>query len=118
MTFKFKAKLWLEYDSEKVFGDGPCEILKRVEKTGSLRQTAADINMSYSQAWKLIQMIEHNLGFPVLEKQAGGVGGGHSNLTPQAASLTRAYDQFRAEADRELENLFEKYLAPVLNKSN
>ncbi len=116
MPVDLKAKIWLESDGQKVFGDGPCDILQRVERTGSLRQTAAEINMSYSQAWKLINMIEENLGFPVLEKQAGGPGGGHSKLTGQAAQLTMAYEQFRQEAEAALAELFEKHLAGVFKK--
>jgi molybdate transport system regulatory protein len=114
MEIKLKTKVWLEADGEKLFGDGPCDILSRIERTGSLRQSAAEINMSYSQAWKLVQMIEDNLGYPVLDKQAGGAGGGHSTLTPRAATLTRAYSQFRREADHQLDLLYKKHLAPAL----
>jgi molybdate transport system regulatory protein len=116
MSVDLKAKIWLESGGRKVFGDGPCDILQRVERTGSLRQTAAEINMSYSQAWKLIKMIEENLGFPVLEKQVGGAGGGHSKLTGQAARLTLAYEQFRQEAEASLDELFDKHLAGVVRK--
>jgi molybdate transport system regulatory protein len=115
MEIKLKTKLWLEADGEKIFGDGPCDILTRIERTGSLRQSAAEISMSYSQAWKLLQMIEENLGFPVLDKQAGGAGGGHSTLTPRAARLTRAYSQFRREAEEQLATLYTKYLDSELN---
>ncbi len=111
MSYKIKAKIWLENENLKVFGDGPWDILKRVERTGSLRQAAAEINMSYSQAWRLIRMIEENLGFPVLEKRAGGSGGGHSYLTPRAVKLTSAYGSFRHEAGQILEGLYEKHLS-------
>jgi len=114
MSVDLKAKIWLESSGRKIFGDGPCDILQRIERTGSLRQTAAEINMSYSQAWKLIKMIEDNLGFSVLEKQVGGAGGGHSKLTGQAAKLTMAYEQFRQEAEANLEQLFDKHLADLL----
>ena len=113
MPYSLKTKIWLEKEDQKIFGDGPFDILKRVERTGSLRQAAAEIKMSYSQAWRLINMIEENLGFPVLEKKAGGAGGGHSNLTPQAAKLTSAYGLFRHEAEQALEALYEKHLAPL-----
>jgi len=115
MVIELKAKLWLEAEEQKIFGDGPCDILKRVDRTGSLRQTAAEINMSYSQAWQLIKMIEENLGFTVLEKQAGGTGGGHSKLTPRAAELTKAYDHFRREADSDLDKLYSKHLASLFD---
>ncbi|OPL11730.1 MAG: molybdenum-binding protein [Firmicutes bacterium ML8_F2] len=111
MPYKLKAKIWLEKNGEKVFGDGPLDILKRVERTGSLRQAAAEIKMSYSQAWHLIKMLEANLGFPILEMQAGGAGGGHSSLTNEAIALTAAYSAFRKEARKTLEDLFQKHLS-------
>lgn len=112
---ELKTKIWLEADNRKVFGDGPADILMRVARTGSLRQTAAEINMSYSQAWKLIQMIEENLGYTVLDKQVGGAGGGHSKLTPRAAELTKAYDKFRREAAKDLDKLYRKHLFSLFN---
>ncbi len=111
MPYKLKTKIWLEKNGEKVFGDGPLDILKRVERTGSLRQAAAEIKMSYSQAWHLIKMLEANLGFPILEMQAGGAGGGHSNLTTEAIALTAAYSAFRKEAREALADLFQKHLS-------
>lgn len=110
MACNLKVKMWLEIDNRKIFGDGPWDILKRVERTGSLRQAAAEINMSYSQAWRLIRMIEQNLGCPVLQKKAGGPGGGYSKLTSRAKALTSAYSQFRDEAEQALNKLHNTYL--------
>ncbi len=115
MSFELKTKMWLEKENCKVFGDGPWDILKRVDKTGSLRQAATEINMSYSQAWRLIKMIEENLGFPLLEKKAGGPDGGHSRLTPQAEKLTAAYNSFRDEADQALGKLYQKHLSTLVD---
>lgn len=46
---KLNYKLWLE-EEEKIIGYGPCDILWRIERPGSLRKAAAKIKMSYSQA--------------------------------------------------------------------
>jgi len=113
MAYDLKAKIWLEKGNNKVFGDGPWDILKRVEKTGSLRQAAAEIRMSYSPSWRLIKMIERNLGYPVLQKKVGGSGGGYSKLTVQAAKLTAAYDSFRHEADQLLGELYQKHFSDL-----
>ena len=59
-----RCKIWIEKDGEKVFGDGPLDILHRVERTGSLRQAAEEINMSYSQAWNLIKDLENLSQYP------------------------------------------------------
>ena len=55
---KINYKFWLENEKGKVYGDGPFDILNRVKRTGSLRQAAFEINMSYSQAWNLIRGLE------------------------------------------------------------
>lgn len=111
MKMNFKCKMWVEYNGQKVFGDGPCDILQRIERTGSLRMAASEIRMSYSQAWQLIDTLEKKLGFPLLIKKAGGALGGGSELTEEGAALTRKFTLFRKEADQALGDLFQKYFA-------
>jgi len=107
---QIKAKIWIEQEGAKIFGDGPWDLLTRVERTGSLRQAAAEIKMSYSQAWRLLRTIEKKLGYTLLEKQTGGAGGGYSKLTSRAKALTIAYSQFRREAEQALNKLQQAYL--------
>lgn len=110
MEPELKAKIWIEAGGEKIFGDGPWDLLKRVERTGSLRQAAAEIKMSYSQAWRLIRIIEKKLGYPLLEKRTGGSGGGYSKLTADAATLTTAYNRFRTDTEKAMKELFNLHL--------
>ncbi len=49
---KLLYKIWLDQNG-KAFGDGPYELLKRVESTHSLHQAAGQMEMSYSKAWRL-----------------------------------------------------------------
>lgn len=101
-------KLWLE-EEQRMFGDGPCHILELVDKYGSLRQAAAEINMSYSQAWKLIRKLEKRLGFKLLDKQVGGSRGGGSELTIKGRIITERFSAFRKEAEKCLDRLESKY---------
>ena len=105
---KLRYKLWIEKDGEKVFGDGPLDILHRVERTGSLRQAAAEINMSYSQAWNLMKDLEKRLGFNLLKRKVGGEKGGGSELTEEARELMMKFKMFREIADRSLNSLYKK----------
>ena len=116
MTWQLKTKIWLERDGKKVFGDGPCDILMRIERLGSLRKAAKEINMSYSQAWTLIKHLEQNLGCSLLEKKAGGTSGGYSSLTPEGARLTNAYYNFQQEARENLENIFASHFMGLENQ--
>jgi len=111
MKFAPNCKIWIEKDGQKVFGDGPCDILKRIKRTGSMRMAAAEINMSYSQTWQLISSLEKKLGFPLLVKKAGGDLGGGSYLTEKGEDLLNRYDNFRREATEMLQLLFEKYFS-------
>ena len=108
MILKLRYKLWVEKDGEKVFGDGPLDILRRVEGTGSLRQAAAEINMSYSQAWNLMKDLEKRLGFNLLRRKVGGKKGGGSELTDKARELMMKFEIFREKADRSLYSLYKK----------
>ena len=108
MILKLRYKLWIEKDGEKVFGDGPLDILHRVEGTGSLRQAAAEINMSYSQAWNLMKDLEKRLGFNLLKRKVGGKKGGGSEITEEARELMMKFKIFRKRADRSLNSLYKK----------
>lgn len=105
---KLNYKLWLEND-EKIFGDGPCDILQRVDRLGSLSKAAAEINMSYSQAWELINMLEERLGFKLLISRVGGSAGGGSELTVKGRLLMETFASFRKEAEICLNSLEEKW---------
>lgn len=108
MSYKICSKIWLEGQG-KVFGDGPCRLLQGIKNTGSLRRSAAEMNMSYAQAWNLIRMLEKNLGFPLLIRQVGGSDGGGSTLSPEGEELLKHYTELRRDIDRYLEILFNKH---------
>ncbi|TEB10503.1 winged helix-turn-helix domain-containing protein [Pelotomaculum propionicicum] len=101
-------KIWLD-NNGKVFGDGPYDLLLRVEQIGSLSKAAAEIGMSYNKAWRLIRAIEDRLGFPLLKCKVGGASGGGSEVTSQARRLMQQYRAFREEAENALELLYAKH---------
>jgi molybdate transport system regulatory protein len=101
-------KIWLDHHG-KAFGDGPCELLRRVEKTKSLHRAALDMGMSYNKAWRLMGMLEKRLGFPLLKRKTGGLSGGGSQITPEAKRLMKRYERFRKEAGKTLETTFKKH---------
>ena len=108
MILKLRYKIWLEKNGEKVFGDGPLDILYRVERTGSLRQAAEEINMSYSLAWNLIKDLEERLGFKLLKRKVGGENGGGSQLTEQSRDLMMKFEIFRDKAQKNLNLLYKE----------
>ncbi len=108
MILKLRYKIWLEKNGKKAFGDGPLDILHRVERTGSLRQAAEEINMSYSQAWNLIKDLEKRLGFELLKRKVGGEKGGGSEITDKARELMMKFEIFHQRTDQSLNLLYNK----------
>ena len=103
-------KMWLD-NRGKAFGNGPCELLLRVEKTGSLRKAAIELGMSYNKAWRLINILEKRLGFPLLVRKAGGKNGGGSEITGYARDLIARYKSFTQEASVLLDELYKKHFS-------
>jgi molybdate transport system regulatory protein len=105
---KMGYKIWLD-NHGKAFGDGPFELLRRVEKMMSLHQAAGQMGMSYSKAWRLIQTLEQRLGFALLERKVGGQSGGGSRVTSQGKDLMRHYERFRRDVEKGLEKIYDKH---------
>ncbi len=111
MNIKLNYKLWLEKE-KKVFGPGPATILEFIERYGSLHRAASEMDMSYSQAWNLINALEERLGFSLVESQTGGKDGGGSDLTAQGKKLLKNFREFEEKADENLSRLAQEYFAP------
>lgn len=92
---KSVINVYLYEDGEKFFGEGPCRLLKGIERTGSLRAAAMEMNMSYSKATIILNRAEKALKFPLTEKTIGGKGGGGSQLTPEAKEFLKRYEKYR-----------------------
>ena len=107
-TMKGACKIWLDHHG-KAFGEGPYQLLKRVEKTNSLHEAAHQMGMAYSKAWKLIQTMEKRLGFALLDKKIGGLSGGGSQVTSKGKELMKRYGQFEKEAKKAIENAYQKH---------
>ncbi len=105
---KVVCKIWLDSHG-KAFGEGPYELLKRVEKTKSLHEAAHQMNMSYSKAWNLVQQIEKRLGFAFLDKKVGGSSGGGSEVTTEGKEFLGRYVRFESDAKKAVEKTYLKH---------
>lgn len=108
-----RFKLWLDRGG-KAFGEGPLRLLQLVGERGSLRQAAAELNMSYNKAWRLLKTMEARLGFDLIERSVGGVSGGGSRLTPAAEAMVSRYRAMRDEAAQALAAIFERHFGAGL----
>ena len=86
---------FVDEQGEKFFGEGPARVLRGVEKTGSLRAAAGEMNMAYTKALKLIKNAESALGITLITRTAGGKDGGGSRLTEEGKEWLRRYEAYR-----------------------
>jgi molybdate transport system regulatory protein len=107
---RLRYKIWLDYRG-RAFGDGPARLLAGVEQWGSLRKAAQELGMSYNKAWRILHAAEQRLGFPLLDRSVGGTLGGGSNITPEARDLMVRYQAVAAEAEKVLEQVFQRHFA-------
>ena len=90
-------------------GPGKIELLEGIERTGSLRQAARGLGMSYRRAWLLLDQLNHSFAAPVTTATVGGAGGGGAALTQFGTALIRAYRAL----DHEVQALAREALAPI-----
>ena len=90
-----RAKVWLEIDGDYVFGRGIGEILKAIERTGSIKAAAAELKKSYRHVWAKVKEVEQALGAPLVQTQIGGGDSRRSSLTALARDLVADFDSLR-----------------------
>ncbi len=90
-----RSKIWMEIDGEPAFGQGREELLRLIQKTGSINAAAKEMGIPYRKAWTYIDVMEKRLGLPLVNRLKGGAGGGESSLTPEAVALLEKFDALR-----------------------
>lgn len=93
-------------NGEKFFGKGPYELLLNVKKYGSLNKAAAEMELSYHKALKLIKSAEKGFGCALMNKKIGGENGGGSLLTPKALEILDKYEKFKNITETEVSKAF------------
>lgn len=101
--FSLNGRIWLEINGEKVLGHGRVELLERIHESGSIRQAAMQMKMSYRQAWELIKHMNSFFDSPVVISHRGGKGGGNALITTLGLNLIQEFHR--------LHNEFEKFMS-------
>jgi molybdate transport system regulatory protein len=103
-------RLWIySPGTTGVFGDGKYQLLRAVEKHGSLQAATREIGISYRKAWADLHKAEQCLGIPLLTRTRGGTKGGQTTLTPHALVVLAAYDDFHRTATARVQQAFSRF---------
>jgi molybdate transport system regulatory protein len=78
---------------EIAMGPGKLDLLALVGKTGSIREAAERMDMSYMRAWTLIRTMNRCFKQPLVEAVRGGKEGGGARLTATGRAVLTVYQR-------------------------
>ena len=108
-NLKLKSSQWIvDEHNNIIIGNGRAEILKNIEQTGSINQTAKVMKMSYKAVWSKIKATEKHLDTRIVhtDRKEG------SRLSGEGKELLEKYRRLKKECmsvdDKIFSNVFEK----------
>lgn len=102
---KLRSSYWIvDEDSNIIIGKGRAEILKNIEKTGSINQAAKVMKMSYKGVWSKIKATEKHLNQNIVhaDRQEG------TRLNRQGKELLEKYKQLEKKCMASDDKIFAK----------
>ena len=84
-------------------------LLTLTDETQSVRAACQRMQLSYSSGWNAINLLENELGYPVVARSQGGQHGGRSSLTEKGRELLRAYEAYTLRLRAMADELFVQY---------
>jgi molybdate transport system regulatory protein len=94
-VFKLNGRIWIETPEGRLLGHGRAELLERIKASGSIRQAAIQMKMSYKQAWDMINHMNENFSSPVVTSRRGGKGGGSAVVTEYGLKVINQFHLFQ-----------------------
>lgn len=99
------ADLWIKVGGQALAGARRIALLEAIAQLGSITHAAKAVGLSYKGAWDAVEQMSNLAGSPLLERVAGGKGGGHTILTARGAQLVRNFALVQREHERFLARL-------------
>jgi molybdate transport system regulatory protein len=90
---RISPRLRVLYGDEVALGPGKADLLAMVAETGSIREAADRMGMSYMRAWKLIKTMNACFKNPLVEAIRGGREHGGASLTKAGRRALQLYQQ-------------------------
>jgi len=95
---KFSPRFRIFCRDEIALGPGKVELLRAIHQTGSIRQAASHLDMSYMRAWLLIRTMNRCFKEPVVDAERGGSRHGGAILTETGMAALELYERLEAES--------------------
>ena len=99
----------ISIEKESLFFDSRTKLLLLlIQDTHSVRNACRQMALSYSKAWNMINYMEKELGYEVVERKHGGKNGGKTYLTKEGAEFLEKYEVFEENVRQFAKNEFDR----------
>ena len=95
--------------ADKAFlGGDRIGLLEAIDRFGSISKAAREVGVSYKTAWDAVDAMNNAAERPLVDRAAGGLGGGGTVLTDEGKEAVRLYRVLQDEHLRFIERLEER----------
>ncbi len=91
-------------------GPGKAELLRAIERTGSISAAARDMEMSYRRAWLLVDTMNQSFRQPLVSTETGGQKGGGATVTEFGQNVLQRYLEMEAKAAGAVESEMSEFV--------
>jgi molybdate transport system regulatory protein len=102
-----ESSIWINRKKHPLIGKKRIELLKQIDKTGSLSKAAKAAKMSYKAAWDTLKSINAAADTLIVKSVTGGKNGGGSVLTKKGHLYVKLYDKLYEEQKHFFESIEE-----------
>ncbi len=95
---KTSLHLRVDFGDGRSIGPGKIRLLELINETGSISAAGRALEMSYRQAWLLVDELNRMFKEPVVSAQTGGGGGGGTVVTEAGNTVVRLYRDMEQRA--------------------
>lgn len=99
-SLELEGQVWMTVGGTKLGGPDRVALLAAIATTGSITAAAKAVKMSYKAAWDAIDTMNNLAGEALVERVAGGKGGGGTRLTRRGTQLVANFRMIDQEQRR------------------
>ena len=107
-----EGSLSLRQAGQVLGGADRVALLEAIGGTGSMTRAAREVGISYKTAWDRVQAMNNLAPQPLVQRRAGGAGGGGTALTPYAQGLVAAFRELERDHHDAVGRLARNLAAP------
>lgn len=102
------GSLWFNRSEHKFLGGDRVNLLEKIDALGSITKAAKAVGVSYKTAWDTVNLINNMAEKPLVDRLAGGRGGGGTSLTAAGKQVVEQFKTIQEEHRKFLDNLADR----------